>query len=112
MKLRNLSDEALGEIATLLKALADKTRLKIMKSLQEGEKNVTEIIEATGGLQANISKHIQILSRAHLVVSRREGTSIYYRVSDPSIHQVCQSVCDGYGRILEKKLASIKKLNN
>ena len=44
----------------------------MIQALFGGEKNVTELVEATGGTQANVSRHLQTLTAAH-VLARRKG---------------------------------------
>ncbi len=108
MTLDNITESELSDISLMLKALADQTRLKIMKSLHEGEKCVRDIIEDVGSGQANISKHLQILSRSHLLSSRKEGTTVYYRLSDPCVADICRAVCSSYARLIQKKYQSLR----
>jgi DNA-binding transcriptional ArsR family regulator len=88
------TDELLSRIAEVLKAMADPTRLKILHSLQRGERCVSEILEVVGGSQANVSKHLSVLKRAGLVASRRDGLNVFYRIVDPSVFTICRNVCD------------------
>ena len=88
------SDELLGRIADVLKAMADPTRLKILHSLHNGERCVSDILGSVGGSQANVSKHLSVLKRAGLVDCRREGLNVFYRIADPSVFTICRNVCD------------------
>ena len=99
-------DALLSRIAERLKALADPTRLKILHSLEEGERTVSEILEEVGGSQANVSKHLGIMRRVGILESRREGINVYYRVVDPAAFAVCRSVCDA----LEQRADSERRL--
>lgn len=103
MKIEKLQDKEFTELATLMKALAEPTRLKIMQALHEGERCVGDIVEEVGTGQANISKHLQILSQSHLIKSRREGTTIYYSLFGPFVSKLCESLCCGYAEIIHKK---------
>lgn len=87
------SDELLGRIADVLKAMADPTRLKILHALYSDERCVSEILEEVGSSQANVSKHLTVLKRAGLVDSRREGTNVYYRIIDPGVFTICRNIC-------------------
>jgi ArsR family transcriptional regulator, arsenate/arsenite/antimonite-responsive transcriptional repressor len=69
----------------VFKALGDPTRLMIIKMLANCEKCVCEIIPATGKSQPTTSAHLKILHEAGLVKSRKEGLSVYYRLSDESV---------------------------
>ncbi len=88
------SDELLQRIAEVLKAMADPTRLKILHSLQQGERCVSDILEVVGGSQANVSKHLSVLKRAGLVESRRDGLNVFYEISDEGVFTICRNVCD------------------
>ena len=88
------SDELLQRIAEVLKAMADPTRLKILHSLQQGERCVSDILEIVGGSQANVSKHLSVLKRAGLVESRRDGLNVFYEISDEGVFTICRNVCD------------------
>ena len=65
----------------VFKALADETRLRLMRLLARGALNVNEIIGILEMGQSRVSRHLRILSEADLVTSRREGTWIYYQWS-------------------------------
>lgn len=69
-------------------------RLRILHSLQTGERTVTAIIEATGASQANVSKHLGLLSRADMVGRRKEGLNVFYSISDPVIFELCDLACN------------------
>ena len=88
------SDELLTRIAEVLKAMADPTRLKILHSLHNGERCVSDILDVVGGSQANVSKHLSVLKRAGLVDSRRDGLNVFYRIIDEGVFTICRNVCD------------------
>ncbi len=71
--------------AKVFKALGDPTRLKIIELLSEGELCVCEIIPKTGKSQPATSSHLKVLYEAGLVKSRKEGLSVYYKLSNESV---------------------------
>lgn len=91
--MKTLSDESLAQVAVFLKALAEPTRLRILRALHDGEKSVTEIMAATRVGQSNVSKHLALLVAARMVTPRKDGTSTYYRIADPNIIAICSTVC-------------------
>lgn len=103
MKFKELNINALPEIAQIFKALSDTARLRIMASLHDGEKAVSEIVSITGLQQANTSKHLQILSKAGLLKSRRDGSTIFYGFSDPTVFKICDVVCSRYTKMIKAK---------
>lgn len=89
-----VSDEALDLIASWFRVLAEPSRLRILRSLEDGEKNITELVAATGLTQANVSRHVQSLVVAGMVGRRREGLQAICYISDPTIADLCDSVCN------------------
>ncbi|MBI5382426.1 MAG: helix-turn-helix transcriptional regulator [Opitutae bacterium] len=101
MKNRPLSDDALALVARRFAVLSEPMRLRLLQALAGGEKPVNALVELTGGTQANVSRHLQTLTEAHLLKRRKEGLQVFYAVADPSIFQLCELVCGS----LEKRLA-------
>lgn len=95
-----LSDQALELIAARFKVLSEPLRLKLIIVLEGGEKNVTQLVEATGGTQANVSRHLQSLTEAGILSRRKEGLMVYYFIADESIFDMCENVCGS----LQKRL--------
>lgn len=87
------TDAELVKMAKRFKILSEPSRLKIVRALYPGEKCVTDIIEATGLLQANVSKQLKILESDNVVVCRPQGLQRFYRVVDPSVAGICSKVC-------------------
>jgi DNA-binding transcriptional ArsR family regulator len=82
-------------VAARFKALGDPGRLAILAALQDGEMGVSELVEATGRSQPNVSQHLAALARAGFVAARREGNRVFYAVCDPYLERICAAVCDG-----------------
>ncbi|RLI86369.1 MAG: hypothetical protein DRO76_04020 [Candidatus Altiarchaeales archaeon] len=80
------------ESLRIFKALSDETRLKIVESLLNGEKCVCEIIPFTKRTQPTISIQLSKLENLGIVESRREGKSVYYRISDPKIRKILSKI--------------------
>lgn len=93
----------LDQAARRFKMLAEPVRLQILNHLHaEGELNVQQIVEATGQSQANVSKHLGLLSREGLVARRKEGLFVFYRIADPMLSDICSAVCGGLRRKAER----------
>jgi len=90
---RNLSDPAIELIAARFRALSEPTRLKLLMALEDGEKNVTELVAATGATQTNVSRQLALLTTAGLLARRKSGLSVLYRIADPGIFEMCNHVC-------------------
>ena len=69
------------QCATVLKSLADETRLRILESLLVQEKCVTDLVRELGCAQTNISHHLSILRDSGVVEGIREGKQVCYRIA-------------------------------
>ena len=104
-----LDDKALQHVAKYFKALAEPMRLKVLNALQDGEKNVTQLTEMSGGTQANVSKHLSLLDQYGLVKRESRGTCVFYSIADPSVYELCELVCGQIGARMTQE-ADISKL--
>lgn len=103
------SEQLFEKIADRLKAMADPMRLRILHSLHDGELCVNDILDAVGGSQANVSKHLSVLRRTGLVDCRRVGVNIYYRIEDPTVFAICSSVCNSLERQVNTEKEEIER---
>lgn len=91
---RNIHSETekriFGHHAEVCKTLANPKRLEILYILMNGEVPVGELVERLNLSRANVSQHLTILRQRGVVVSRRDGTNIYYRISNQKITQACK----------------------
>lgn len=92
--MKDIPEELLDRIAVRLKAMGNPLRLRILHAIYDGELSVSEILARVGGSQANVSKHLNVLRSADLVAARRDGVSVYYRISDATVFAICRTVCD------------------
>ena len=92
--------------ADICHTLADQTRLMILHELRSGEKSVGQLVSDLELPQANVSRHLAILRERGVVFTRREGTTIYYRLSSPKIAEACKLVRE----VLEDQLARSQTL--
>lgn len=76
--------------ADICRTLGSAVRIDILDALRGGEKTVSELTEALGLRQANISQHLAVLRQRRVVKTRKEGTKTYYKVSNPRIIQACE----------------------
>lgn len=77
-----------GQAARLLKLLANERRLIILCRLIEREMTVNSLAEAVGLSQSALSQHLAKLREDGLVTFRREGTTLHYRIADPTTARV------------------------
>jgi ArsR family transcriptional regulator, virulence genes transcriptional regulator len=78
--------------AEFCKGMAHPKRIRILRTLKNGEKTVTELARLTGIPQSNVSQHLALLRQLGLLNTRRDGTNIYYSISDQRIVEACELV--------------------
>ena len=89
-------------LEALCRALADRTRLRILGLLLTGEVCVCDIHESLRVSQPKVSRHLAYLRRAGLVATRRDGQWIHYRIAeqaDPVLGAVREAVCHALGHV-------------
>lgn len=86
------SEELYERKAELCRTFADPRRLMILEELRQGERAVGDLARRIGVRQATASRHLSVLRERGAVRSRREGTSVYYSLTDERIGQACQLV--------------------
>ncbi|MCU0844182.1 MAG: metalloregulator ArsR/SmtB family transcription factor [Spirochaetes bacterium] len=94
------SDEQVNYTSEILKSIAHPIRLKILCFLMEGEKTVGEIEKEFGSSISNISQHLTVLRKIHMVNRRKEANFMFYSVKDPKIAELLgtlkQLYCTGH----------------
>jgi len=98
-----LTPGALGMIADFFKVLSEVSRLEIVCALKNGPLSVSEIIEITGLGQANVSKHLKLLTNAGVLSRSQQGIYVIYRIANPVIFPLCDLVCTSLLSQLEQK---------
>jgi DNA-binding transcriptional ArsR family regulator len=85
----NLSKKA-AQISTILKTISPPTRLAILLAIGEGEACVCHLEAVLGQRQAYISQHLMALRQAEILLDRRDGRFIYYRIANPALLRLVQ----------------------
>src|SRR5687768_14772396 len=91
------SKPAVDQLESLFKALADKTRLRILGLLGNDEVCVCHIHDSLGLPQPTVSRHLAYLRRSGLVAVRRDGVWMHYQISrsiDPLVRDVVGAAID------------------
>ena len=87
-------DPVFDAVAAYFSVLSEPTRLKIMHAVCNGEKTVSQIVADTGATQTNVSRHLGLMYRHGVLTRRRNGTQVLYTVADPTMVELCRSVCN------------------
>jgi rhodanese-related sulfurtransferase len=106
MKHREFKDRLYEELGRIAKAIASPRRLELIDLLAQGERSVEDLAAEAALSVANTSRHLQILRGARLVEARKQGLRVYYRLSEPAVHDVARAV---HG-LAERRLAEVDQL--
>ena len=87
------TDEVFELAAEIFRVMSAPMRLKIISSLCNGEKNVSQLLSEIDTTQPNMSQHLNTLYQAGVLGKRREGVQIYYRITNDRVVTLCRAVC-------------------
>jgi len=87
----------------MCKTLANEKRQRILDALRGGELTVTELRQATGIAQANLSQHLAVMRTKGVVVARREGTRVHYSISNPKIIQAFDLISEAMAEAFDER---------
>ncbi|MBI3395539.1 MAG: winged helix-turn-helix transcriptional regulator [Spirochaetia bacterium] len=94
----DLGKEGLTKAVSGLKSIAHRGRLQILCFLlQDGERTVSDIVEATGLSQSAVSQHLARMKAAGVLSDRRDGHQVYYGVSGAHYANLVSALCTIYG---------------
>jgi len=95
-----LPEQLVDLIARRFRVLGEPTRIRLLDLLRERDATVTELHEALGASQQNVSKHLGVLLQAGIVRRTKQGTSARYAIADEGVFALCEDVCGGLRRQL------------
>lgn len=78
--------------AELAKALANSVRLRVLDQIGTDEVAYASLLPRLGISKANLSQHLAVLRKSGIVTVRREGVSVYYRLTYPEIKELCTAM--------------------
>ena len=87
---KELQMEFVQEMAEFFKIFGDGTRIRVLQTLMEGEKNVGDLAEALEMSQSAVSHQLRVLRQNDLVKSRKEGKVVFYSLDDEHVENVLQ----------------------
>lgn len=103
-----LTPQMLDAVAERFRILGEPMRLKILHALRDGERTVNHLVEVTGGGQANVSKHLQLLHQQGFVSRCKLGTSTRYAIQDREVFQLCDLVCGSVEEEVERRRQALR----
>jgi len=87
-----VDDGRWDRVARMLKAVAHPMRLKILDVLEEGERSVGEIVEATGAKSAITSQQLGLMRDRGVLEARRDGNHVYYCIANRHVVEVVHCI--------------------
>ena len=84
----DVAEDIQFDVARVLKVLGDPNRIKIIELLRDGEHCQCDIIPFIGQSQPTVSRHLRMLEENGILVSRKDGVKVIYRISDPSVLKI------------------------
>ena len=103
-------EELYEKHAEICKTLSNPKRLEIINLLRVRERNVNELVKLAKISQSNISQHLTILRQNNLVLTKRKGKQIYYKLAYPEMIKACDIMKNILLKQLKKSGNLIRKL--
>ena len=101
-----MEDEIFELKAEILRVLAQPTRMKILECLRKGERSIHEIIPDIHAEQSNVSRHIFLMQKNHIVTTRKAGVRVMVKVRDTKVFEILDSI----SLLLKKQIMETRKL--
>ena len=102
----NFKHTLLEQFARVGKALSNANRLELLEYLAQSERSVDALASVSGLSVANTSQHLQQLRQAGLVASRKDGKTVFYRISDTDVLELV----DRMRHVAGRHLADVEQL--
>ncbi|MET9882124.1 metalloregulator ArsR/SmtB family transcription factor [Streptomyces sp. NPDC006430] len=100
--------------AEFFKTLGHPVRIRVLELLSERERAVSEMLPEVGVEAASLSQQLAVLRKANLVVTRREGSTVYYRLTSPRVAEllrVARGILSGVLEGQAELLADLRATN-
>ncbi len=104
--MENFKAELFNQFARVAKALGNGRRLELLEFLAQGERSVDALARVSGLSIANTSQHLQQLRHAGLVTFRKDGVSVYYRISGDDVLELLDKVRN----VAERHVAEVERM--
>ena len=105
MAMENARNYTHAAQAEMFKSIGHPIRLQIVKCLVKGERSVLDIVSAVGAEQSNVSRHLAILKQAGVLVCRRSGLKMYYRLAFPAFAEGLKVVLSQIAEAVQRGVA-------
>jgi len=102
----NAKRDIFTNLARIGTALSSPTRIEFLELLAQAERNVEQLANLTGTTVANTSQHLQKLRQAGLIVGRKEGLYVFYRIAGDQVVGLLSAL----GQVGEAYLAEVERI--
>ena len=102
----NFKQDLFTQFALVGKALSNGNRLELLEFLAQGERSVEDLATVSGLTVANTSRHLQLLRQSGLVLNRKEGLKVFYRISADDVIELLNAL----RRVAGRHVADVQKL--
>ena len=108
MSSSNFKHDLFTQFALVGKALSNGNRLELLEFLAQGERSVEDLATVSGLTVANTSRHLQQLRQAGLILNRKQGLKVFYRISDDDVIGLLNALRN----VAERHVADVERLVN
>ena len=87
--------------AQVCKIFSNAKRLEILNLLKTGEMTVSDLTKTLKATKANTSQHLKVMRMSGILTTRRDGTSIYYRITNKKLANACSLMQEALSQIMD-----------
>ncbi len=106
MSIEGFKQDLFSQFARIAKAMGSGNRLELLEFLAQGERSVDALAQVSGLTVANTSQHLQQLRQAGLVITRKQGQKVFYRLSGDDVTALLAALRE----VAERHLADVNLL--
>lgn len=88
-----LPEPLLELVAHRFRVIGEPMRIRLLEQLRHGPATVGRLAATLGASQQNVSKHLGVLHQAGILSRHKQGTSVSYAITDPTVFELCELVC-------------------
>jgi DNA-binding transcriptional ArsR family regulator len=92
------SNQSAGEASDFVKSLAHPARLRVLCALAARECSVTMLASAAGASMSNVSRHLALLRKDHIIKARRKSQTIFYALADANVGKIIAIMAEAFCR--------------
>jgi len=108
---KSIEQELYRHHADMCKVFSHPTRLQILNALRERETTVSDLAERLGIAIGNLSQHLNMMKQRRVLVSRKDGNNVYYRLANPKMLRAFDLIREILREQMQRESVLVRHMN-